>query len=152
FRRTDLGGAPLIPAKLSSVGAVERRTALSANGAEVHTVEHLMAAVGVLAIDDLVVEVTGPEPPIADGSFRPFLDALKKAEPIEHGGEADEFTVREPFSITEGESSYLVGPANGLVLSTTIEFPHPMIGRQSASFNISEQTFATELAPARTFG
>ncbi len=152
FKRTDLDGAPLIPARLTSVGAVERRTALGANGAEVHTVEHLMAAVGALAIDDLIVEVTGLEPPIVDGSFKPFLDALRKAEPVEHGGEADEYTIKEPFSITEGESSYLVGPSSGLLLSTTIEFPHPLIGRQSASFDVTEQTFATELAPARTFG
>ena len=152
FRRTDLEGEPLIPAKLTSVGAVERQTTLVANGAEVRTVEHVMAAAFALAIDDLVVEVNGPEPPIADGSFQPFLDALRKAEPVEHGGEADEYTIKEPFSITEGESSYLVGPAPGLVLSATIEFPHPLIGRQSASFNITEQTFAAEVAPARTFG
>ncbi len=152
FRRTDLDGGPLIPARLNSVGALERRTALAAGGAEVHTVEHLLAAVSALGIDDLVVEVTGPEPPIADGSFQPFLDALRRAEPVEHGGEADEFIVREAFSVTEGDSSYLVGPAPGLVLSTTIEFPHPLIGRQSASFDIDERTFAEELARARTFG
>jgi UDP-3-O-[3-hydroxymyristoyl] N-acetylglucosamine deacetylase/3-hydroxyacyl-[acyl-carrier-protein] dehydratase len=152
FRRTDLDGGPLIPARLSSVAATERRTALCANGAEIHTVEHIMAAVGSLGIDDLIVEVSGPEPPIGDGSFRPFLDALLEAGPVEHEGEADEYTIREAFNLNVGESTYLVGPAPGLVLSATIEFPHPLIGRQSASFNIDERTFASELASARTFG
>ncbi|MBI1722835.1 MAG: UDP-3-O-[3-hydroxymyristoyl] N-acetylglucosamine deacetylase [Gemmatimonadetes bacterium] len=152
FRRVDLDGSPNIPARLSSVTAVERRTTLATNGAEVHTVEHLLAAVAALQIDDLLVEITGPEPPILDGSFTPFLEALKDAEPVEHGGEAQEFTVREAFSVAEGESSYLVGPAPALRLSATIEFPHPLIGRQSGSYDITTETFARELAPARTFG
>ncbi len=152
FRRTDLDGGPLIPARLDRVSAVERRTALAANGAEVHTVEHLLAAVTALAIDDLTIDVTGPEPPILDGSFRPFLEALGKAGPVEHGGVAEEFIVRDAFAVSEGESSYLVGPAPGLTLSTTIEFPHPLIGRQSGTYEITPQVFATELAPARTFG
>ena len=152
FRRTDLEGQPVIAAKLTSVSALERRTALANGSAEVHTVEHLMAAVAALGIDDLTIDITGPEPPILDGSFLPFLEALRRAEPVEHGGEADEYAVREAFSVTEGESSYLVGPAPLLRLSATIEFPHPLIGRQSASFDITEPVFAAELAPARTFG
>jgi UDP-3-O-[3-hydroxymyristoyl] N-acetylglucosamine deacetylase/3-hydroxyacyl-[acyl-carrier-protein] dehydratase len=152
FRRTDLEGTPEIPARLSSVSALERRTALANGKAEVHTVEHLLAAVAALELDDLVIDISGPEPPILDGSFLPFLDALRRAGPVEHGGEADEYTVREAFSVTEGESSYLVGPAPSLRLSTTIEFPHPLIGRQSASFDLTEDVFAAELAPARTFG
>ena len=152
FRRSDLAGQPMIPAKLANVGALERRTALKSGDAEVHTVEHLLAAVSSLEIDDLVVDINGPEPPICDGSFQPFLETLQKAEPADQGGEADEFTVREAFSVVDGESSYLVGPAPRLMLSTTIDFPHPIIGRQSASFEISDGTFASQLARARTFG
>jgi UDP-3-O-[3-hydroxymyristoyl] N-acetylglucosamine deacetylase/3-hydroxyacyl-[acyl-carrier-protein] dehydratase len=152
FCRVDLAGAPSIPARLSSVTGVERRTTLADNGAEVHTVEHLLAAVAALTIDDLVVEITGPEPPILDGSFRPFLSALEGAEPIEHGGEAREFTVTEPFTVTEGDSTYLIGPSPALRLSATIEFPHPLIGRQTGSYDITAESFARELAPARTFG
>ena len=152
FRRTDLDGAPTIPARLDAVSAVERRTVLANGSAEVHTVEHLLAAVAALELDDLLVEITGPEPPILDGSFLPFLEALRKAEPAEHGGDADEFVVKDAFAVTEGESTYLVGPAARLTLSTTIEFPHPLIGRQSASFTVDEATFASQLARARTFG
>ncbi len=152
FRRTDLEGAPAIPARLASVTAVERRTGLAVGGAEVHTVEHLLAAVAALELDDLVIDVTGPEPPIMDGSFRPFLEALRSAGPREHGGAADEYVVRDAFTVAEGGSSYLVGPASRLRLTTTIEFPHPRIGRQSGSWEITEDEFAVQLAPARTFG
>jgi UDP-3-O-[3-hydroxymyristoyl] N-acetylglucosamine deacetylase / 3-hydroxyacyl-[acyl-carrier-protein] dehydratase len=152
FRRADLAGSPEIPARLSSVSGVERRTVLAANGAEVHTVEHLLAALHALAVDDAVVELTGPEPPILDGSFQPFVEAVRRAEPTEHGGEALEFTVNEPFAVREGDASYLVGPAPALRISTTIEFPHPLIGRQSGCYDITAEAFERELAAARTFG
>ena len=152
FRRTDLEGAPVVPARLSSVSAIERRTTLASGGAEVHTVEHVLAAVTALELDDLAMDISGPEPPILDGSFTPFLEALRRAGPVEHGGEAHEYLVRDAFAVTEGESSYLVGPAGRLRLSATIEFPHPLIGRQTGSWELSEKVFAEELAPARTFG
>ena len=152
FRRTDLEGAPAVPARLTSVTGVERRTVLAAGGAEVHTVEHVLAALHALGVDDAVVELTGPEPPILDGSFQPFVEAVRSAEPAEHGGEAVQYTVTEPFELREGEASYLVGPADGLRISTTIDFPHPLIGRQSGSWDITPEAFARELAPARTFG
>jgi UDP-3-O-[3-hydroxymyristoyl] N-acetylglucosamine deacetylase/3-hydroxyacyl-[acyl-carrier-protein] dehydratase len=152
FRRTDLPGAPPIPARLTSVTAVERRTTLAAGKAEVHTVEHLLAAVAALALDDLLIDLSGPEPPILDGSFLPFLRALEEAGPEEVGGEVVEYVVTDAFHVSEGDSAYLVGPAAGLRLDATIEFPHPVIGRQSAGFAITPESFASELAPARTFG
>lgn len=152
FRRTDLEGAPSIPARLSSVTAVERRTTLGEGKVLVHTVEHVLAAVAALQLDDLVIELSGPEPPILDGSFLPFLRALQEAQPEEVGGEVVEYVVQDAFQFREGESSYLVGPGQGLRLDATIEFPHPLIGRQSAGFEITAESFARELAPARTFG
>ena len=152
FRRADLEGAPTIPARLTSVSGVERRTTLACNGAEVHTVEHLLAALHAFGVDDAVVELTGPEPPILDGSFQPFVEAVQRAEPAEHGGEALQYTVNEPFALREGDASYLVGPGPALRISTTIEFPHPLIGRQSGTYDITAEAFARELAPARTFG
>ena len=153
FVRTDLDGAPRIPASLDVVTAVERRTCLAANGAEVHTVEHLLAAAVALELDDLIIEITGPEPPILDGSFAPYLEALRSAGPIEQqDGLADEFIVRDAFTVAEGDASYLVGPSPRFQVSTNIEFPHPAIGRQSLSVPVNEATFASELARARTFG
>jgi UDP-3-O-[3-hydroxymyristoyl] N-acetylglucosamine deacetylase / 3-hydroxyacyl-[acyl-carrier-protein] dehydratase len=79
FRRTDLDGAPEIPASLDSVQATDRNTTLGVEGASVATVEHLLAAVGACELDNLVIEIDGPEVPIGDGSFAPFFDALRSA-------------------------------------------------------------------------
>jgi UDP-3-O-[3-hydroxymyristoyl] N-acetylglucosamine deacetylase/3-hydroxyacyl-[acyl-carrier-protein] dehydratase len=152
FRRTDLDGAPEVAARLASVTGIERRTTLAGGGAEVHTVEHVLAAAVALRVDDLRIELSGPEAPILDGSFAPFLAALRSAGPVEHGGDADEFTVREAFTVAEGDSSYLVGPAPDLRLTATIDFPHPLIGRQSGTWDVTDAVFEAELAGARTFG
>ena len=152
FRRSDLEGAPCIPARLSSVTGVERRTTLGRDGAEIHTVEHILAAVAGLELDDVLIDLTGPEPPIMDGSFQPFVNALRQAGPAEESGEPVQITVTEPFAVTEGEARYLVGPAPHLKLSVSIDFPHPLIGRQAGSYDVTPDAFAAELAPARTFG
>jgi UDP-3-O-[3-hydroxymyristoyl] N-acetylglucosamine deacetylase/3-hydroxyacyl-[acyl-carrier-protein] dehydratase len=80
------------------------------------------------------------------------VEAVLRAEPAEHDGEPVEFVVQEPFAVHEGEASYLVGPSPHLRISATIEFPHPLIGRQTGSYDITPEAFARELAPARTFG
>ncbi len=152
FRRTDLPGAPQVPARLSQVQATDRRTALGAGQATVQTVEHLLAAAAALELDDLTVELDGPEPPIGDGSFAPYLEALRQAGIAEQPGEPAVYRVAAPFHLTEGESAYLVAPAPALRLTTTVEWKHPLIGRQSGSYDITPEGFARELAAARTFG
>ncbi len=152
FRRVDLAGTPEVAARLSEVEAVERRTAIGKGASTIHTVEHVLAAVAAHEIDDVTVELSGPEPPILDGSFEPYFEALAKAGPTETSGEPVILTVPAPFTVTEGDSSYVVAPARELRLTVTIEWPHPLIGRQSGSFTVSPQTFAAELARARTFG
>src|SRR2546427_2527204 len=136
----------------SEVEAVERRTAIGKGASTIHTVEHLLAAVAAHEIDDLTVELSGPEPPILDGSVQPYFDALEHAGPTETGGEALVLTVPAPFTVSEGDSSYIVAPAKELRLTVTIEWPHPLIGRQAGSFTVTPQASARELAPARTFG
>jgi len=79
FRRTDLSGTPEVPARLTEVEAVERRTAIGRGEATIHTVEHLLAAVAAHEIDDLTIELSGPEPPILDGSVLPYFEALAQA-------------------------------------------------------------------------
>jgi UDP-3-O-[3-hydroxymyristoyl] N-acetylglucosamine deacetylase / 3-hydroxyacyl-[acyl-carrier-protein] dehydratase len=152
FRRVDLAGTPEIPARLTEVEAVERRTAIGKGEATIHTVEHLLAAVAAHEIDDVTVELTGPEPPILDGSVQPYFEALEQAEPVDVGGEPIVLTVQAPFTVTEGDSSYVVAPAKEFRLTVTIEWPHPLIGRQSGSYTVTPQAFARELAAARTFG
>jgi len=152
FRRTDLRGTPEVPARLTEVEAVERRTAIGRGEATIHTVEHLLAAVAAHQIDDITIELTGPEPPILDGSVLPYFEALAKAGPTDIGGEAAVLSVQAPFTVTEGDSSYIVAPAKALRLTVTIEWPHPLIGRQTGTYDVTAAAFAAELAPARTFG
>jgi len=152
FRRTDLGGTPEVAARLTEVEAVERRTAIGRGEATIHTVEHLLAAVAAHQIDDLTIELSGPEPPILDGSVLPYFEALAKAGPTDIGGEPLVLTVQAPFTVTEGDSAYIVAPAKALRLTVTIEWPHPLIGRQTGTYDLTAAAFAEELAPARTFG
>jgi UDP-3-O-[3-hydroxymyristoyl] N-acetylglucosamine deacetylase/3-hydroxyacyl-[acyl-carrier-protein] dehydratase len=103
-------------------------------------------------IDDLLIDLSGPEPPILDGSVAPYFAALQQAGPVDVDGEPTLLSVQSPFTVTEGESSYVVAPSKRFQLTVTIEFPHPLIGRQTGSFDVSAEAFAKELAPARTFG
>jgi UDP-3-O-[3-hydroxymyristoyl] N-acetylglucosamine deacetylase/3-hydroxyacyl-[acyl-carrier-protein] dehydratase len=154
FRRTDLSGTPEVPARLTEVEAVERRTAIGRGEATIHTVEHLLAAVAAHEIDDLTIELSGPEPPILDGSVLPYFEALAQAGPADETGEGEAavLTVQAPFTVTEGDATYIVAPAKALRLTVTIEWPHPLIGRQTGTYDLTAAAFAAELAPARTFG
>src|SRR5690349_24666913 len=106
FRRIDLAGKPEVPARLTEVEAVGRRTAIGHGAATIHTVEHVLAAVAAHVIDDLTIELTGPEPPILDGSVQPYFDALATAEPASVGGEPAVLTVTAPFTVTDKDAAY----------------------------------------------
>ncbi len=152
FRRIDLPAVPEIPARIHEVEATERRTSIGHGDRTIHTVEHLLAAVAALQLDDLVIELDGPEPPILDGSFGPYLELLDGAGIREQGGEPATYRVTQPFSLCEGDASYVVSPGKGLRLTTTIEWDHPLIGRQTGSYDITPDAFRRDLARARTFG
>ncbi|MGH7510432.1 MAG: UDP-3-O-acyl-N-acetylglucosamine deacetylase [Gemmatimonadales bacterium] len=152
FKRTDLPGTPTVPARLSEVQSTERRTVLGQGETVIQTVEHLLAATAALQIDDLTIELDGPEPPIGDGSFAPYLSAMDQAGIAEQPGEPVVYRVMSAFDVSEADSSYVVAPSKSLRLTTTIEWNHPLIGRQTGSYDINPGDFARELAPARTFG
>ncbi len=152
FRRVDLESRPEIPARVSEVEATERRTAIGRGETTIHTVEHLLAAVVALELDDLVIELDGPEPPILDGSFAPYLALLEGAGIGSIEGEPISYRVTAPFTVSEGDATYVVSPASGLRLTTTIEWSHPLIGRQTGSWDIDLDTFRRDIAGARTFG
>jgi UDP-3-O-[3-hydroxymyristoyl] N-acetylglucosamine deacetylase/3-hydroxyacyl-[acyl-carrier-protein] dehydratase len=152
FARADLPGSPRVQATVEQVSSSERQTQLKNGDACVHTVEHVLAAVAAHAIDDLVIEMDGPEPPILDGSAAAFFDAIASAGTAPVPGEPDYLVLSEPVRIIDGDSVYEADPADVLELNVTIDFPHPVIGRQSSRFEITRETFARELAHARTFG
>lgn len=153
FRRLDLDGKPEIRANLENVRDTELGTTLGTDEGEVRTVEHVLAAVAGKGIDNVLMELSGPEPPILDGSFRGYLEILDDAgleaqdAPVERLEISETVTVR----LDSGEL-YVASPGEGLRISATIEFDHPGIGRQFGTFTLDEDGFRREIASARTFG
>ncbi|MGH7474734.1 MAG: UDP-3-O-acyl-N-acetylglucosamine deacetylase [Longimicrobiales bacterium] len=153
FRRVDLTGEPEIRAGLEQVSSTERGTSLGSDSVGVQTVEHLLAAAAALRLDNLVIEIDGPEVPIVDGSFRPFVQLFTDAGVVEQDRNARHVRLEQPvMAAGSGGASYVAVPAARYRISATIEFDHPLIGRQYGSFDVDASCFATELAPARTFG
>jgi UDP-3-O-[3-hydroxymyristoyl] N-acetylglucosamine deacetylase/3-hydroxyacyl-[acyl-carrier-protein] dehydratase len=152
FRRTDVEGARDIPASVDRVVDVERQTVLGDGDVRVRTVEHLLAATSALGVDNLIVELNAEEPPAADGSAAPFIELIDQAGIKPLKSDAPTWKCTTPFVVSEGESKYAVLPDERAVLSVSIEFDHPLIGRQFSSHDIASDAFAREICPARTFG
>ena len=152
FVRTDRPGTPVIPAIVEHAVLTERRTQLGTGDDAIHTVEHVLAAVAGAEVDDLTIELDGPEPPIMDGSSSPFVDAIVAAGASAQRGQVQYLTLRSAVRVVDGESVYEAHPADSLDLTVSIEFPHPLIGRQECRYAVTPDVFARELAPARTFG
>jgi UDP-3-O-[3-hydroxymyristoyl] N-acetylglucosamine deacetylase / 3-hydroxyacyl-[acyl-carrier-protein] dehydratase len=151
FLRADRETPP-VPAHVSVAVEVERRTQLGDGDDALHTVEHVLAAVVAAQLDDLEIVMDGPEPPILDGSAGPFLRALQAAGIKTNGGMPSSLVVRSAFRMEDGDSWYEAHPGEGLTVGVTIEFDHPLVGRQSGTWRVTPEGFANELADARTFG
>jgi UDP-3-O-[3-hydroxymyristoyl] N-acetylglucosamine deacetylase/3-hydroxyacyl-[acyl-carrier-protein] dehydratase len=153
FRRTDREGQPEVPADLEHVSSTELGTTLGSGDAKILTVEHALAALAAMRIDNVRVDVRGPEVPVRDGSFQDYVAALEGAGAVEQDAQARVISVRRPVSVAaEKGQSYVAAPGPCLRISATIDFEHSAIGRQFGSFQPDERVFRTELAPARTFG
>jgi UDP-3-O-[3-hydroxymyristoyl] N-acetylglucosamine deacetylase/3-hydroxyacyl-[acyl-carrier-protein] dehydratase len=152
FVRSDRPGSARMAADAAHAVLSERRTQIGAGDEAIDTVEHVLAAVAGLGIDDVTVELDAGEPPIADGSAAPFVAALEAAGIVEQAGTVEVLTLRHTVKFVDGESRYEAHPADALSVEVTIAFPHPLIGTQSGRFAVTPATFAAELAPARTFG
>jgi UDP-3-O-[3-hydroxymyristoyl] N-acetylglucosamine deacetylase / 3-hydroxyacyl-[acyl-carrier-protein] dehydratase len=152
FRRLDLDGEPEIQALVGNVVDVDRGTTIGLNGAKVHTVEHLLSALAGIGVDNVVVEIEGSEPPAGDGSASIFLEAMAEAGTVEQDAPARFIDIGSPISLDEGDSRYVVSPSDGYELSATIRFEHPLIGRQFFSCEIRSDSYARDVARARTFG
>ena len=152
FTRRDIHGARPIPALADHAVLTERRTQLGDEPNAVHTVEHVLAAVHALELDDLVISMDGPEPPIMDGSAGPFFEALTDAGTQEQPGCVHVGRLAAPLRLEDGESVYEAVPADALELEVSIDFPHPLIGEQTFTSAVTAERFARELSWARTFG
>jgi UDP-3-O-[3-hydroxymyristoyl] N-acetylglucosamine deacetylase/3-hydroxyacyl-[acyl-carrier-protein] dehydratase len=152
FERRDLANAQPIRARADRAVLTERRTQLGEEPNAVHTVEHVLAAVNALEIDDLVISLDGPEPPIMDGSAGPFFAALQEAGTESHPGCVRTGRLTAPVRLVDGDSVYEAFPVDGLELEVSIDFPHPLIGTQRFGLRMGAESFSKELAWARTFG
>jgi UDP-3-O-[3-hydroxymyristoyl] N-acetylglucosamine deacetylase len=151
FRRADLGGLE-IPARVEHVASINYATGLSFAGASVETVEHLLAALVSQGIDNVAIELTTPEVPIMDGSSAPFVYLLQEAGIKKLSAPRRYLKVLRPVSLAKGDKHIAIYPADDFRISYTISFDHPLLRHQSRSMVITPDSFAEELAPARTFG
>jgi len=145
-------GNALIPALTPFVAETRRRVVLSKESVSVQTVEHLLATCFGMGITDLLVEVHGSELPIGDGSALIWVEAFKDAGIVELDEPAPVFSV--PDSVAVGNGNRVVGvvPDERFIAHFSFATEHPLVGIQEASFDEKENDFATEIAPARTFG
>ena len=152
FQRTDLPGQPIIPADCDLVTSVERGTTLELNGAKVSTVEHLMAAIAGLQIDNLLIQLNETEIPILDGSARPFIDILEQAGLEEQREEREVFELRTniQYSDPDKQVEMMATPSDRYRVTTLIDFKSPVLGQQHASLDRLSD-FKEEFSSSRTF-
>jgi UDP-3-O-[3-hydroxymyristoyl] N-acetylglucosamine deacetylase/3-hydroxyacyl-[acyl-carrier-protein] dehydratase len=129
-----------------------RRTILQENGVQIHTMEHVLAAVAGLGLDNLLIEQSAMETPEpADGSAAPFARALAEAGLVDQDRPKRHIKVTKPVTWEENGVFLSAVPYRGFRVTFTIDYDHPLIGRQSITLDIDDQSFLREIAPARTF-
>jgi UDP-3-O-[3-hydroxymyristoyl] N-acetylglucosamine deacetylase len=152
FRRSDLPGAELIPARYDRVPESRLCTKLMGeDGAEISTVEHVMAALAGCGIHNALVEVDGPEMPILDGSAAPFVRAILDAGIQRQSAMIHAIAVTRAVEAREGDAFARLEPAEGLEMDFAIEFTDAAIGRQRRVANLANGRFVRELCDSRTF-
>jgi UDP-3-O-[3-hydroxymyristoyl] N-acetylglucosamine deacetylase len=150
FRRIDLGID--IPAAVAHVKSLHYATVLGHEGATVETVEHLLAALVSAGIDNVVIELSQREVPIMDGSSAPFLYLIQEAGVKRLSTARRYLKVLRPVSVAHGDKHIAIYPSDHFKVSYTISFDHPLLRHQSRTTRITEQSFADDIASARTFG
>lgn len=151
FLRTDLPGSMEIQANVRNVHSTTLCTTLSSGGTKVSTVEHLMSALWAMGIDNVLCAVDGEEIPILDGSAAPLAELIRKAG-VKTQRSARRFLVAlKTIEIRSGDKWAILRPSREFKIRYSIDFPHPVIGRQDFEFN-SNTDFLKEIAPCRTFG
>src|SRR5450432_552140 len=154
FNRTDLAQAMAIPALAANVGDTRLSSTLKAGTVSISTVEHLMSALAGVGIDNLFVDVSGPEIPIMDGSSAPFVFLLQSAGIEEQSASKRYVRVLSTVEVADGDKWARFEPFNGFKLDFTIDFPHPVFGSENRQVvvDFAENSYAKEVARARTFG
>jgi len=152
FKRVDLEGEPIIEADANYVVNTQRGNNLEKRGEKIQTSEHVLAALVGLEIDNVLIELNAPEPPIMDGSSKYFVEALEQAGIVEQNAFRDEFVIKDVISYRDEEtgSEITIIPADNYQVTTMVDFGTKVLGTQNATLeNLSE--FKSEIADARTF-
>lgn len=152
FVRRDLPRCPSVPVLAKYVKATAYATTLGNESFSVSTVEHCLSSLTALRIDNVFIELSGPEIPICDGSARVFYEELKKVGVVEQDELRKYIFVTKPVYVGNKEKHAYVIPYNGLRISCTVDFPHPSIGLQKMDIEVNQATFEKEISAARTFG
>lgn len=152
FRRVDLPGTQDIQALFKLVVDTSLATVLGTNGAIVSTIEHLMASFAGLDIDNALVEVDDYEMPIMDGSAMDFTRALTAAGTIEQDAPKHFIIVKRPIQVQDQDKSVMVLPEPCFKITCSIDFDHPLIGKQKITYDRAKNNFEQEISRARTFG
>jgi UDP-3-O-[3-hydroxymyristoyl] N-acetylglucosamine deacetylase/3-hydroxyacyl-[acyl-carrier-protein] dehydratase len=156
FVRTDLAGEPTVRAAGAYLKTRERRTCLNHGQAEVFTVEHLLAALWAMRVDNVEVHIDGEEVPGMDGSARAFVEAIRAAGTVDQKATRTKFVVSEPLHLRDGRTSVAILPGEGgLHIDYNLDYPEgvgELSGkRQTVSFDLTPENFEKEIAPARTW-
>lgn len=153
FKRTDVSDNNcIIEASHQNLATVNYATTLSKNGSNVQTVEHLMAALAGLGIDNLIVEIDSDEVPIMDGSAAPFVFLLQEAGILEQSAPRKYIKIKKTIQVGTEDKFIKITPAEELSITYTINFNHPLINTQKAHYALTEATFIKKISRARTFG
>ena len=154
FHRVDLANAVTIPARATNVGDTRLSSTLTHDGASISTVEHLLSALAGLGIDNLHIDVAGPEIPIMDGSAGPFVFLLQSAGIVEQPAPKRYLRILTPVEVHDGDKWARLEPFAGFKLDFTIDFPHPLFGTENRHvvIDFARHSYVKEVARARTFG
>ncbi len=154
FHRTDLPKTVTIVADARNVGDTRLSSSLEKDGARISTVEHLMSALAGLGVDNIHVDVAGPEIPIMDGSAGPFVFLLQSAGIVEQSAPKRYLRIKSTVEARQDDKWARFEPHNGFMLDFTIDFPHPVFGSENrhVAIDFAEHSYIKEVSRARTFG
>lgn len=152
FRRRDLPGMPEVAAESRFITNTMRATTLENGPAKVFTVEHLLSALYALHIDNCIIEMDSPEPPVGDGSAKTFVDMIEEAGIVEQDAEIPILTLDRSVAVYEGKKFITALPYDGLRITFTSINPHPLLGTQMMDIVIDHDSYMKEIASARTIG
>lgn len=150
FRRTDVGDQE-VRASVQHLAGINLATALSSNQVSVETVEHLLAALVSMRIDNVLIELNSPEVPIMDGSSAPFIYLIQEAGVKTLNASRKYLKITSPISLSRGDKRIALYPSDHFKVTYSISYDHPLLRHQARTLTITEESFIEEIAPARTF-